>query len=546
VYGAALVAVSALLRRAAPDVDAAAEWSPQDLDAAVGVLRQSVHASRTAGADSAAASSADASSLVNIALQGCLAEPRTIDQRVQELRTVAAGAVEVLLPALEQLVAAEYTPRGALLLLQPPGGGQHGSSSSGGGAAGGGTAALPSTHHHHHHHVQASGMAGRAVAAASTSIAGAGGVGRPESAAAVAAARRLACEMGDDKLRVLGGVYALLLRAGLMSWPALEQRLLAPAAPGLSRFVVSCRSLLLRRVVAVLAAATVAAAPSTPCWSVITGTSTTPRGAPPPGWLLRLWVGAMFDAPTPLARVAAWHLGAQLAELPATAPLFDAPGASWLRDAATGRRVLQGDRSGRARALLLQAVASALLHGAGRAAEAGSTAHAPAPAAAAAGLQDLRDLLTDLPALLRARQSELQACGQPRTLLRWQRSCTPGLLALVELAGAALAAAGGLAGAVTPAASLAPALRGAGARQGPAGVAAGGVVGMVAELRRCMREMVVLLNEWMRAGVVALCGLSSRPAPPPAQAGVSGATPVTLSATYDQALDMIQACARMV
>jgi hypothetical protein len=130
--------------------------------------------------------------------------------------------------------------------------------------------------------------------------------------------------------------------------------------------------------------------------------------------------------------------------------------------------------------------------------------------------------------VLRARQSELESQPQPHAALKWQRSCMPSLLALADVTANLLSRCNGLAGrqSTTAAATASYAAGQAGTswrggyqqqqqqQQQRGGVSASsGVLGalpaVVNELREGLRQMVGLAGSWLKAGVLAVCGLAS-------------------------------------
>lgn len=94
--------------------------------------------------------------------------------------------------------------------------------------------------------------------------------------------------------------------------------------------------------------------------------------------------------------------------------------------------------------------------------------------------------------VLRARQSELQRCGQHSAVLLWQRACMPTMLGLAELVADTLATGN----------CLAP---------GAAGTTAAGAPApppyMIAiDLKKSLMELLGLASSWIRAGIAAVCG----------------------------------------
>ncbi|KAF8070906.1 CDCA7L [Scenedesmus sp. PABB004] len=387
----ALLALGALIRQAAPDMQADGAWGVQDgeqlLDALLQQRQQQEqqheqqHEQQLEDGPASLASLAAAQHhLLLHALGGRLAPA----VRLEAARDVAALVGQHALPPLELLVAAEYEPRKRWVAERL------GARAPGCGAA----APQPRSQQ---------GLLPAWLAQDST---------QEEEERQ----RQASFALGTVKVDALAAAYALQLSAGVTGWPGMEQQLLAPAS-GLTQFGEHLQAPSLRRLALFAAARMVQLAPS------LLRPGAAP-GAMSASWLLRLWLRGLLDNPgADFGRVRAYATVVLHAH-PATAPLFAA--CPWLADGGA-KQELARDRGGAARAALARAVAAALASGAGR--------------ACGVGLPDVLD--APLVQFLRARQAELgsRSAVEPQTLLAWQRACMPSLLALSEEASSAEVAA---------------------------------------------------------------------------------------------------------
>lgn len=97
--------------------------------------------------------------------------------------------------------------------------------------------------------------------------------------------------------------------------------------------------------------------------------------------------------------------------------------------------------------------------------------------------------------VLRARQSELQRCGQHTLVLLWQRASMPAILGLAELIADTLATCN----------CLAPGAKGTNISTAPAPPP----YLIINDLKKILMELLSLASSWMRDGIAAVCGIGA-------------------------------------